>query len=383
MAERLPGRAVLPALVAAAAVAMLPNSLLIPAFPEVARGLGRSASEVGLLVTAYTLAYAALTPFAGVVADRVGRKRVIVPALLAFAAGGLVPLVDARWPVVLAGRVLMGAGGAGILTVVFALLGDLAADAGRARAAAAVSGTVAVADAVVPFLGGLLAAVGGWRAPFYAYALAVPAALAVAVAVPEPPPAAPSTLRAYAAGARAALTSPRLLALYAANVLAALAYFGFFVVVPARVASRLGGGPLEAGLLFLAFGVAWTAVAVLLRARAADERLVAGGLALSAGSLVAAAAAPGLVPLAAAMVAWGAGTGLVYTPLFALLAVESPASHRAAAASVFNALTLVGLGLGPAAAAALGGAFVATGLAAAGATLVALAAFAALRRAGA
>ena len=51
-----------------------------PLLPLLAREFRVSAAAISLVVTASTLAVAMAAPFAGVVADRFGRKRVIVPA---------------------------------------------------------------------------------------------------------------------------------------------------------------------------------------------------------------------------------------------------------------------------------------------------------------
>ena len=57
-----------------------------PLLPMLAREFRVSAGAISLVVTASTLAVAMAAPFAGVVADRFGRKRVIVPAAFLLAA---------------------------------------------------------------------------------------------------------------------------------------------------------------------------------------------------------------------------------------------------------------------------------------------------------
>ena len=56
-----------------------------PLLPMLARGFHASAGAVSLVLTASTAAVALAAPFAGVVADRFGRKRVIVLSALLLA----------------------------------------------------------------------------------------------------------------------------------------------------------------------------------------------------------------------------------------------------------------------------------------------------------
>ena len=56
-------------------------NIVAPAFPSVVRELGISPQEVGLLVTIFTLPGIFLTPLYGILADRYGRKKILVPSL--------------------------------------------------------------------------------------------------------------------------------------------------------------------------------------------------------------------------------------------------------------------------------------------------------------
>ena len=69
-------------------LAVLGVSSVAPVFPSVARELEVSPEAVGLLITVFTLPGIVLTPLFGVLADRLGRKKVLVPALLLFSLAG-------------------------------------------------------------------------------------------------------------------------------------------------------------------------------------------------------------------------------------------------------------------------------------------------------
>lgn len=346
-------------------VAMLANTLLVPALPAIAAGLGLSVAAAGALVTAYVLAYGLLTPVLGVVADRVGRRRVLVPCLLAFGIGGAVPLVTTDFALVIAGRVLQGAGGAGILPVALAWVADAAASTeSRDRATGALSVAFAAGETSAPAIGGLLAVLG-WRWPFVAYLVALPAAVLVAFRVPEAPAVRRTTFRAYATGGARVLRSGTLLALYATFFLFAAAYYGLVTLFPAHAAAAWGAGPGRSGLLLLAFGIGWalSSLAFTRLDGVPRSRLLAGGLlvqALALATLVLAGSEALAAPLLAA---WGAGAGAVVTALFALVPARADDEHRGVVTSLLTSTGFLGLGSGPVAFPLLGAATFETGVA--------------------
>jgi MFS family permease len=69
-------------------MAVLGVSSVTPAFPRIVQELGVSSGQVGLLITVFTLPGIVLTPVLGVLSDRYGRKKILVPALLLFGVAG-------------------------------------------------------------------------------------------------------------------------------------------------------------------------------------------------------------------------------------------------------------------------------------------------------
>jgi MFS family permease len=179
---------------------------------------------VPLLITAPSACIALFAPGAGAIADRFGRRPLLLWSLVLFALGGLVPFVLDSFAAVVAGRVVIGIGEAGILTVVNTLLADYYEEEARHRwlmiqgIVGSILGTVTIAGS------GFLAAVG-WQWPFLVYAVAIPIFFASLAFVFEPEsrrrdagaahPAQPSTAFPY----RAAFT------VMAVTVLAATIYY--------------------------------------------------------------------------------------------------------------------------------------------------------------
>src|SRR5680860_192514 len=79
-------------------MAVMSVSSITPAFPKIIHEFAISGIEVGLLIT----------PFLGVLADRWGRKKILVPSLLLFAVAGAFCALAPTFNILLALRVVQG-----------------------------------------------------------------------------------------------------------------------------------------------------------------------------------------------------------------------------------------------------------------------------------
>ncbi len=116
------------------------------------------------VVDAYTLPLAALVLTAGSLADRLGRRRLLVVGLVLFTAGSLACAAANSMGLLDAARAVQGAGGAALFAVSLALLGNAFPESAARNTALAVYGaTIGGAFAVGPLVGGLLTQHLGWR----------------------------------------------------------------------------------------------------------------------------------------------------------------------------------------------------------------------------
>lgn len=175
--------------------------------PDLARELGLSAADLGLLTSIYFVTFAGAQLPLGLLLDRYGPRRVQV-ALLAVAAAGAACFATAgSLPALLAGRALIGLGVAG------ALMAALKANAlflARDRLTLANAGVVASgglgAYAAAGPADALLHAGLDWRALFFLLA-AVTAAVAAVIHLAAPDEAAKNPARAGADGPLVALAA--------------------------------------------------------------------------------------------------------------------------------------------------------------------------------
>lgn len=158
-------------LAALAAIGPFSIDTYLPAFPAIAEALSASQVEVQQTLTAYMGTFAFMVLWHGALADRFGRRNVILAAMILFALASLVcalaPSIEWLW----IGRALQGmVGGAGMV-VGRAVIRDVFDGAPAQRLMSRVTLIFAVAPAVAPIIGGALLAVAGWRAVFVFLAL--------------------------------------------------------------------------------------------------------------------------------------------------------------------------------------------------------------------
>src|SRR3954462_13541620 len=134
-------------------LAALDQTIVAPAMPTMARLLGH-AEYLPWIVTGYLLTATAMAPLYGKISDVYGRRPTVYAAILIFLLGSLVSAMAPNMFVLVIGRAIQGAGGGGLFALEQIVIGDLVPPRERARYAAWISGTWAVASIAGPLLGG-------------------------------------------------------------------------------------------------------------------------------------------------------------------------------------------------------------------------------------
>lgn len=158
------------------AVGLFGFQAVSPALPGMRDALDISTQNIGWVMTAYALPAFIFVPLAGLWADRYGKKVVLIASLMIYGvAGGLI--VHAPDPTsVFVLRFIQGIGGSAIITLNYALLGDLFTGPTRTRLAGWLGAIQNVGSSAVPIVAGALAAIS-WYWPFALLWIAVPIAI--------------------------------------------------------------------------------------------------------------------------------------------------------------------------------------------------------------
>ena len=106
-------------------VSVMGVSSIAPALPSIARTLSVTNDQIGLLITFYTLPGIILTPILGIIADRYGRKRVLIPSLFFFGIAGTACAFATSFEQLLLFRALQGMGSDSLGALNLTLIGDL------------------------------------------------------------------------------------------------------------------------------------------------------------------------------------------------------------------------------------------------------------------
>jgi EmrB/QacA subfamily drug resistance transporter len=147
-------------------LAALDQTIVAPAMPTIAGALGH-AEYLPWIVTGYLLTATALAPLYGKISDVYGRRPTIHAAVLIFLAGSLVSAMAPNMLTLIVGRAIQGIGGGGLFALTQTVIGDLVPPRERARYAAWISGTWAVASIAGPLLGGTFAEHLHWSLIFW------------------------------------------------------------------------------------------------------------------------------------------------------------------------------------------------------------------------
>ena len=150
---------------AVAALGSLSVHLFVPAMPGVAASLHASRPAVQLALTLYLIGLASGQLASGALADRIGRRRVLVGGGAVFVAGSILCCVAGSIAAFLLGRVLQALGASGGLVAGRAIAGD-DADGRGARDMALLTAIVLLSPMLAPVLGSVIAQTAGWRAIF-------------------------------------------------------------------------------------------------------------------------------------------------------------------------------------------------------------------------
>lgn len=331
-------------------MAVMAVSSVTPAFPKVIRALDISGTQVGLLITFFTLPGVIMAPFLGVLADRWGRKNILVPSLLLFAVAGAACAFATSFHVLLALRMFQGVGGASLGTLAPTLIGDIFSGRERAAAMGLNAGVLSIGTASYPAIGGALATLG-WNYPFALPLLAVPVGLLVIFKLENPEPGNAQGVRDYLSGAVKSLWNLKLVALFAAGIsLFIILYGAYLTYFTLLLDERFQAPSYLIGIMMSVMSLTTALVSSQLgriNAHISLENAMKLGFLAYAVSLFLIPQMTSLWLLLIPIVLFGAGHGANVPSLQTTVAAMAPLEYRAAFMSIMSMVIRIGQTLGP------------------------------------
>jgi EmrB/QacA subfamily drug resistance transporter len=150
----------------AVSLIIVDSTIVNVAIPSVVDELKITSTQVQWVQESYTLVFAALLLVFGTLADRFGRRRILLIGVALFAASSVVAALAPTGDLLILARVVQGLGGAMILPATLSLLNATFTGRERGIAFAVWGSTIGGRAALGPLLGGWLTADFSWRWAF-------------------------------------------------------------------------------------------------------------------------------------------------------------------------------------------------------------------------
>src|SRR6187431_2215263 len=164
----------------AVSLIIVDSTIVNVAIPSIVDDLGITSTQVQWVQEAYTLVFASLLLVFGSLADRFGRRRMLLVGVVIFGIASIAAALAASGELLIASRLLQGVGGAMILPATLSLLNATFRGRERTIAFAVWGSTIGGMAAVGPLLGGWLTTAFSWR---WAFGINIPLGIIIIVGV--------------------------------------------------------------------------------------------------------------------------------------------------------------------------------------------------------
>ena len=233
--------------------------MVAPMLPRLAGLFGVSPQRVGLMVPAYLIPYGLSTLFYGLLSDRIGRRRIMLASLFAFAILTVFTATSQNPAQLIVWRLFTGIGASGVVPLALALIGVLFPYEKRGRPLGWLFGAMAGGMASGSTFGVLLEPFLGWRGLFVTVGGLGLVGLALlspyAGMLGEAPATRTITLRDVLAAYESLLADGRAVRTYMYVFLNSIFHSGVFTWLGLYFSRRYGLGEVGVGLALLGYGV--------------------------------------------------------------------------------------------------------------------------------
>jgi len=151
------------AVMLATMIQVLDTTIANVALPHMQTSLGATPETVNWVLTSYIVALAIAIPITGWLADRVGRKRLMVSTVIVFTFASVLCAAAQTLEEMVVFRVVQGIAGAFIVPVAQAVMFDINPPERHARAMSLFGGGIMIGPILGPVLGGWLTESFNWR----------------------------------------------------------------------------------------------------------------------------------------------------------------------------------------------------------------------------
>ncbi|GAB4201679.1 MAG: MFS transporter [Coleofasciculaceae cyanobacterium] len=338
-------------LLAAGSLTNIVGGVVAPVLPDMVEQLHLNPALAANLVSLHCLTIALFSPPLGILADRVGRLRVLVPSMILYALFGVAgAFMHSIW-LLLATRALIGAASGGIAAASLGLLGSMYEGEERSQALGITASTLALSGIAFPIIGGWVGA-SNWQNVFYVYGLGLPlAALAALYLKEKPKTKATSTSNDEGDKLRTVLAHPHTLRLLLTLSLTSVAMYAVVIYAPLYLERTINAGTVVNGIVLATRAVGAAIISAFGAKRLAKAVGPACAIAIGFGIM---ALTLMTIPLLAQLswilvtaVFFGVGFGIVLPTLYDTLANIAPSTLKSSVLAVGTGAGFLGQFLSP------------------------------------
>lgn len=331
-------------------MAILGVASIAPALPEIRDAFGITDQAVGLLVTFFTLPGVILTPVLGILADRHGRKKILVPSLILFGIAGGACASVTDFGILLVFRFFQGIGAASLGVLNVTIIADIYSGNERIMAMGYNVSVQSIGTGSWPLIGSFLGDLG-WPFPFLLPLVAVPIGLIVLFSLKNPEPKTEKSVKDYFDGIWQTVREYKVLILYVASIINFFLIYGVLITYfQFYLEGSFGVGIKTRGIILAIVSYIAALVSSQIKAfakRYTKWRLIKAAYILFALALAVIPFVPNIWLISIPILIFGFAMGIL-TPLIAdILTGFAPTKQRAAVMSIYGTTLRLGQSLGP------------------------------------
>lgn len=338
-------------LMSAGSLTSVVGGMVAPVFPEVVEQLNVDPRWAGVMVGMHTLTIAIASPIAGILADRIGKLKVLIPSLLGYTIFGLMGAFAQSFEFMLISRALVGAAAGGIAAGGIGFLASMFDGDARSRAMGYATSALASSSIVFPLLGGWLGSYN-WRYAFGLYLIAIPILILALVVLRNPKTNTGSAVDlSQTDELLKSLSKPAVLFAFLALALASAIFYIVVVYAPLYYKQTIDASTLLNGAILASRAIGASVISAIGASRIAKRlginvAILIGFVGMALALLtVPYLHQPGSILLAA--LGFGLGFGVVMPNLYTMLAELAPEGQRASVLAIGTGASSLGQFLSP------------------------------------
>ena len=240
-------------------ISIMGGQTVAPILPSLTGVFDVSTREIELVMTLFVLPIGLATPVLGVLADRIGIRKVLIPALILFAIAGASIAFANTFTSVLGLRFLQGLGAAPLDALSLTMIAMLYQGRMLGAAMSINAAVIGISSAIYPLLGGALGSVD-WSYPFLLSVLAFPLVMLVIMVLKlpsKPPTAKKESLKVYLKGTWKSVNNRSVLGLlFAVGTIFMIQFGAFITYVPIFAGVNLGASGFMNGIILCVMSLA-------------------------------------------------------------------------------------------------------------------------------